>query len=284
MAISALKDAISFLDSNRAGDYYFELGDYYSHTTDTDSAALYFTKAIKRGYPLTWIKSGYPTIYSKIDSAKIQKYILDLKAKIDFDLYDKFVQINALDQAVRDGTLYPINDIFHGTPEQKAFIDTMSIRVDSNTFEFVKQVLEKYKYPIAYNLGFYPSGFMGLLLHITAVDNARSRNLFAILEELNRTCNFPQKSIILFLKDRQKLYNEHNSCCGLFGGINRYSDIVDVNKADSIRLSYNQLRLKEETSRDDTTSIRNRSELRSKGYKPKPYPKKYFCIEKYHFD
>lgn len=284
-AAETLKDGISFLNTEqRSGEFYYLLGEAYSHDNKADSAAIYFTLAIKLGYPLNWVKDGYPDIVQKIDPNKLELYAFDLRKKIDFDLYDRFVQALALDQATRNGTLYPENEIYDGTPEKKAFIDTLTERVDSITSEFVNSILDKYGYPSADELGFYPSGIMGLILHITASDNEMSRKLFIKLSKLNEQCNFPQKSTILFLKDRQKYYKERKDCCGLIGSTERYQSIENINEADSIRFLYNQIRLKEEVSGNDSTSIKNRQQLDARGYKPTPYPKNYFCNEKYHFE
>jgi len=282
MVVSALKDGLTFLDKEQAGDFYYELAGDYVHL-NADSAALYFTKAIERGYPANWIKGSYPDVYKKMDSDKIKQYTIANRSKIDFDVYDKFVKTLAIDQSVRDGTLFPENEIFHGTPEKRAFIDTLSLRVDSATFEFTMWVLNNYGFPSEHELGFYPSGFLGLLLHIAAQDNNHSKAVLQKLDELNAACKFPQKSTILFLKDRQKLYTTGKGYCGV-AGYNRYAAIEDVTKADSIRLANNQVRLQDEVFRSDSISVKNRTMLYNKGYKPKPYPKNYFCLKKYHLD
>ena len=283
--ISILKDAITFLDSDQVDDYYYELGGYYNRLNNNDSARYYFTKAIQSGYAASSIKRSYPAIFKTIDSNIILKYFISQKTKIDFSLYDKFVGALAVDQSVRDGTLFPEEDIFHGAPIKIAFIDTLSRRVDSVNSEFILWFLEKYQFPNEYKLGFYPSGFIALLLHITAYDNKGSRALFSKLEYLNKTCNFPQKSIVLYLKDRQKLYKENKSCCGLTGyDAIRYTSIENVNIADSIRFTYNQIRLKEELTQNDTASKNTLNELIRRGYKPVPYPNNYFCLKKYHFE
>jgi hypothetical protein len=281
MSIEALKDAILYLDNNKRDYYYYELGEYFTHLNETDSVKNYFTKAIMGGYPAALVQLNYPEIYILLDSNIINKFSWQQRKKIDFEVYEKFIRAGTLDQAVRDGSLYSTNDIFYGSREKKAFIDTLSRRVDSSSYDFVNWVLDKYKYPSELSLGFYPAGFMSLILHITALNNSRSDSLLSKLRNLNSTCDFTQKSVILFLEERQKLYNTAKTCCGLVGGINRYKNIEYINKADSIRLLNNRLRIKEELL--EYNSSTDRDEINKKGYDPKPYPPNYFCDNKYKF-
>jgi hypothetical protein len=76
--------------------------------------------------------------------------------------------------------------------------------------------------------------------------------------------------------DRQKYYENKTNISGLCcRKIDRFMVIEDINKADSIRFIYNQIRIKEEALPTDNVPA---------GYKPMPYPKNYFCLKKYHFD
>jgi hypothetical protein len=281
-AVSILKDGLSYLPPDIAGNYYYELASDYTHF-DTDSAITYFTKAITQGYPEEWIKTSYPAIYLKMDSVEIKKYTAENRAKIDFALYNNFVSVLERDQFIRNEDYFPRRYLFDSALTIKKVIDTLYNKVDSSTFEFVKEVLEKYQYPTENKLQFYPSGFMVFLLHLTSVDDERSKYIIKKLDELNETCDLPRKSIILALIDRQKLYATGKSCCGV-AGYNRYASIADLTKVDSIRFSYNQIRLAEELSGSDSTSVKSLRELKSRGYKKRPYPKNYFCNEKYHFN
>ena len=81
MSISVLKDAISFLDADYIGDYYFEIAEEYKSNKDIDSAVAYYTKAIQFGYPASWIMERSPEIYKKMDAKKIKQYTMQLKEK-----------------------------------------------------------------------------------------------------------------------------------------------------------------------------------------------------------
>lgn len=235
-AVSILKDGLSYLPPDIAGNYYYELASDYTHF-DTDSAITYFTKAITQGYPEEWIKTSYPAIYLKMDSVEIKKYTAENRAKIDFALYNNFISVLERDQFIRNKDYFPRRYLFDSALTIKKVIDTLYNKVDSSTFEFVKEVLEKYQYPTENKLQFYPSGFMVFLLHLTAVDDERSKYIIKKLDELNETCDLSRKSIILALIDRQKLYATGKSCCGV-AGYNRYASIADLTKVDSIRFKF----------------------------------------------
>ena len=275
MSISVLKDAVSFLDADNIGDFYFEIAEAFKSNKEIDSSATYYTKAIQFGYPASWIMERSPEIYKKMDSKKIKRYTQQLKEKIDFDLYDKFVQTLAIDQSFRNDILYPLSETSDKTLSayKKEIFDTLFSKIDDNTFEFVKWVLDNYQFPSSYKLGFYPKGFMRLIMHTTDKNNEQGKYLFSKLEGLNKQCNFPEKSKILFLKDRQYLYNNKKSLCGLMGHGSQF-EIEHIDDADSIRFSYNQIRLKEFFANDSLP----------KEYKPIPYPDNYFCLKKYHIE
>jgi len=267
--INTLKDAVSFLDTTQAGEYFPFIATAYASLKQYDSAILYYTRAVEWGYDIDNIRNDMSHVYNLMDTNKLKRINLEQRAKTDFDLYSSFMQQGALDQFVRGDIFFPESGRASIPPCKKSVLDTLITTVDDSTFEFVKYILENYQYPTQHQLGFFPMYFNVFLMHVTAEDNENSRYIFKKLEELNKTCNLPDKSRILFYKERQ-MWEHDKGYCGLWGGLNK---IENINKADSIRFLYNQVRLKEQ--------VAGRKQILPKEYNPTPYPKNYFCLKKY---
>ena len=277
LAVEAFKDAMSFIkDSGKIGGYYSELGDIYLSFNDTSSAIENFSKGIKMGSleNLDYVKQNNPDIFKKMDTNKLKKYDLEYKKKIDFNLYNKYISAYTLDQSVRDGTIFP--EFVTGISDslKDIFINIACNRVDSINYSFLMDVLHQYGIPW-YNKVNFGFNYVLFALHITAEDDEHSRLLLQYLRDLNNSCDYILKSQILFFMERQKFFHNQKTRAGLLGRKNKYIAIEDIHKADSIRFSYNQIRIKEEASPRDSIP---------KEYKPIPYPKNYFCLKKYHFD
>jgi tetratricopeptide (TPR) repeat protein len=272
-SISALKDAISFLDDDSKGTYYYLVANAYAYYGETDSAIGFYNKAILAGgYELELIKDQYPHVYSKLDTNKLRAAIRKQAAKIDFETYNRYHQTIAIDQSFRN-FFYRSSE--YANPEKKNLIDSMYYRVDSNTFEFIKFVFARYGYPTFSKLGFAPYAFTAMLLHATAHSNEWGEFIFQKLDSLNRVCKFPDKSQILFFKDRQQLIRTGKAKYGLLGDKGRYLSIAEIDKVDSIRFKHNLLRVKEENAEVNQLPA---------NYKPIPYPPNYFCLKKYHLN
>jgi hypothetical protein len=157
----------------------------------------------------------------------------------------------------------------------KTLVNKVFYRADSTSFELIRFVLDKYGYPTYKKLGFPTSDLHVLIMHTTTYDNAWSNYILNKLEQLNATCDYPEKSQLLFLIDRQRIRQGKKSLAGLSGGSRRYFTIEDIKKVDSIRFSYNLLRLKDENYPGDSLPD---------NYQPQPYPANYFCGKKYRID
>jgi tetratricopeptide (TPR) repeat protein len=274
--VNVLKDAISFLGPEQKGEYYWQVAESYNSLKLYDSSVAWYKKAIEWGYDIESLKSHAWETYIRMDTNEVKAITFAHRKKIDFGLYERFIRQNTLDQAVRGDDLYSENDVDTSAPLcKRAFIDSMYSKVDRSTYHFLMWVFNNYRFPTFHQLGFYPVGISAFILHVTAYRNTHATAILNKLEELSRTCDY-QKSDVLFLKDRQKYYNDRKSYCGLIGSGQRYLKIEDISKADSIRFEYNLVRLKEEAAMWS-------GEL-PKEYKPRPYPEHYFCLKKYQIE
>ena len=281
MSISATRDAFSFLGPDLRPQFFDLLGGAYAYYKQFDSATKYYTIAVMQGgYDINIVKEKYPEVYQKMDTNKIKKVLTKTKEKIDLDLYSKFATTFAIDQSIRGGAVFP-ESYWQGKNTPLCLtnlIDSVSHNVDSVSFEFVKWVLDTYKFPDYNKLGFMPEGFVAMILHVTAYQNEKwDKYIYDKLTELHTSCNYVYKSQILFLKEREKLFNNLKTQVGGIGGKDRYANILYVNKADSIRLEYNMLRIKDEAKGFPGNTIPD-------GYKPIAYPKNFFCLKKYHLE
>ena len=313
MALNTFKDAISFIqDSNQIGDYYSQLAELFLYYKETDSAIVYFTKGIKYGSSIVdydFIKTDYDyrEIYAKIDTNLLKEYDLKFKSYIDTNLYHRYLEARDLDQSIRveNDREYILNKIISmknnlNNKQSKRVVNngnemyniiTMDVGeidnhkellvdipdsikqiaidkvfnfVDSVNFIFINDIFQRYGFPHKFKNGFGIK-YVIFALHIIPYDS------------LNKTCDFPEKSAILVFMEKKKYCLEQKSLCGKWGGsMNKiYMEIEDINKADSIRFLYNDIRIKEEALPSSTIP---------KEYKSLPYPKNYFCLKKYHFD
>ncbi len=275
-SIEILKDAISFLGPSRQGEYYWEVAQSYSKLKQYDSSAAWYEKAIEWGYDIESLKWYSPEVYRRMDTNRIKAITAEHRKKIDPVLYQRFEAQFQMDQVVRSGEFYTIDekgDTLKGV-KRKSLIDSIFQKVDDSTFRFLKWVFRKYEFPTFHELGFFPMGIMPMILHVTDYRNENATYIFNKLREFSNKCEF-QRSSLLFLMDRQKYNNDKKSYCGLIGAGQRFLNIEDISKADSIRFAYNQLRLKEEAAYWD-----GKLKL-PPDYKPRPYPKNYFCLKKY---
>lgn len=275
--IEIFKDALTFLDTNRRGEYYWELGKWYMSIKQYDSSVAWYEKAIEWGYDLDFVKAYLPEVYTRMDTNRMNAVFFEHRKRTNFTLYERFVAQLTIDQSVRNNLLFS-NDKYRDTTTpacERAFADTMFQRVDDSTFRFLKWVFENYGFPTFRQLGFHPGGIMAMIMHVTGYKNEQAAYLFNKLDELSNQCQL-QKSSILVIRERQKYANEKKSCCGLYGPGQRYLAIEDPSKTDSIRFAYNQLRLKDEASYWNGKL--------PPGYKPRPYPKNYFCLKKYNIE
>ena len=273
MAISAMKDALSYLDDSaifNIGEYYAELGEDYMAEKNYDSAVAYYMKAVEWGGENKASLKEKPELYSHLDTNLLNKYDEIQRRKIDFALYDQFAEVKAIDQSVRNGIFFPISGVKNKPACWEQIEDTLSLEADAHDFKFVRSFIETYgRLPSPYKLGFNPSFFV-YLLHITANDNENSKYLFELLNTMNESCTFPCKSLLIFMIDRQQYGKSRKTFCGTFGP-DRFRTIEDVSKADSIRFRYNLLRIKEDATPAEIPP----------GYKPSAYPSNYFCLKKY---
>ncbi|MBS1584823.1 MAG: hypothetical protein JSS82_04695 [Bacteroidetes bacterium] len=276
-SVDILKDAISFLEPDQKGEYYWEIASSYKRLKQYDSSAAWYQKAIDWGYDLSSLIWNAPEVYNRMDTNKLNTIAREHGRKADPVLYRQFMNQLKMDQVVRSGEIAtaPENGdepmVIHNDSIKQRLIE----KVDDSTARFVKWVLDKYGFPTYRQLNFYPRGFWVEILHVTAHRNANAARVLTKLTALSDECRF-RKSQVLFLKDRQKYYNDKKSYCGLTGPGDRYLYIEDISKADSIRLANNHVRLKEEA-----TSWNGKL---PPGYKPRPYPKNYFCLKKYNID
>lgn len=276
-SVDILMDAISFLEPDQKGEYYWEVAESYSHLKQYDSSAAWYEKAIEWGYDLSSLIANAPAVYKRLDTARLNAIAYAHGRQADPALYRQFQYQIEMDQVVRDGEISTVPEhgekfrVIHNDSIKKRLID----KVDDSTARFVQWVLDKYGFPTYRQLNFYPHGLWVEILHVTAHRNASATHVLNRLTDLSNKCKF-RKSQVLFLKDRQKYLNEKKSYCGLVGAGDRYLYIEDVSKADSIRVVYNQLRLNEE-------AVSWNGKL-PPGYKPRPYPKNYFCLKKYNID
>ncbi len=269
--ITTLKDAVSFLEPEKAADYYWILAQRFKKMKQYDSSIVWYEKAIESGHEVESIKRTENEIYRRMDTNKINKIILEQRKKINFDLYNMFVSQHAIDQAIRNEDLFPIDD----ASMRECIIHVLSSAyktIDDSTFRFLKNVFENYGFPTFHKLGFFPAAINIMILHVTAYKNENATYVLQKLEEFNKYCDY-NKFDILMLKDRQMYINEKKNTAGLFGSGERYLYIKDVGKVDSIRFEYNCVRLKDEA---DTWGGKLPD-----NYKPRPYPINYFCLEKY---
>jgi hypothetical protein len=212
-----------------------------------------------------------------MDTNRLISIAMEHGRKVDPALYQQFTNQMKMDQIVRSGEIStaPENgdkpEIIHNDSIKGRLVE----KVDDSTARFVKWVLDKYGFPTYRQLNFYPRGFWVEILHVTAHRNANATYVLNRLAELSNKCSF-RKSQVLFLKDRQKYYHDRKSYCGLIGAGDRYLYIDDISKADSIRFANNFLRLKEEAA--------SWNGKLPPGYKPRPYPKNYFCLKKYNIE
>ena len=280
MAISAMVDALSYLDKAARPAYYGELGELFAFYKIPDSAVKYYTLAIKEGgYDIEAVKENYPELYGRLAKQKLKN--LKLREEPNLFFYRKFTSALAVDQIIRSdealaSAVYDKKDSF--TAIRKEIYDRLVYDVDSTTFTFVKWVLDTIGFPSYTKLGFVPEGFVAELLHITAYGKSDWDNyLYPKLTALNALGDYALKSQILFFKDRQSTYNGRKTLTGAFGERNRYGDIVNIKAADSIRFQYNLLRIKDEAPSYPSSTV-------PAAYSAGRYPNNYFCLKKYGLD
>lgn len=273
-SIKILKDALTFLSPERRGDYYWEVAQSYYLLKQYDSAAKWYGEAAVWGYDIDYLKLYAPEVYKRIDTNKVDMALEKNRGKVDPELYKMFATQLEMDQGVRTGKVFSVPGSgdslipVHDTSIAKRIMQ----KVDDSTFRFLKWVFQKYGFPTYHQLGFYPRGMSAMILHVTASRPEQATCIINKLKEFSDQCKY-QRSSLLFLMDRRKYYYDKKSYCGLIGAGQRYLYIEDIGKADSIRFAYNQVRLKEEAASWG-------GEL-PPGYKPRPYPKNYFCLKKY---
>ncbi len=275
MQLAALKDGISFLEPQQAADYFFELAELYDNRDMSDSAVRYYALAMEHGYDINAIRN-IAVVKRGIDKAQIARYDAANRAKIDFRVYEQFISAAAIDQSVRNGTLIPEEQFTGpGAPmDTRLRNDTLFQRADANGYKFVKWVFENHGYPDPYKLGFTPPAFDKILLHITARQNKMAEYVFTKMEEMAAKCEYPTWSAILFMRDRSQYYNGGTSNSGVWRP-DEIGKITNLQRADSLRMAYNHLRLKEGVPKDIVLPVT---------YKPAPYPPGYFCLKKYHIE
>jgi tetratricopeptide (TPR) repeat protein len=274
-SIVILKDAISFLDYERGGEYYWEVAHRYCLIRRFDSAAEWYSKAIEWGYSSQKVERDAAEAFEKLDLNRIYQLEQRHRRNIDFFTYEEFVKQNALDQAVRGDVMYSWDDSALKSREVLSFVDSMIERVDDRTFSFIKMIFDKYSFPTYRELGFTPVGISSMILHLTARNDSNARYVFKELDKFSRACEY-LKSDLMLLLDRQKYIATKRTYCGLFGSGERYLSVVDVQKVDSMRFEYNRVRLLDEASANGMKLPVN--------YVARHYPKNYFCMKKYEVD
>ncbi|MBL7692075.1 MAG: hypothetical protein JNM41_10810 [Flavipsychrobacter sp.] len=274
-SIVILKDALSFLDYERGGEYYWEVAHRYYLIRRFDSAAEWYSKAIEWGYSSQKVKRDAVEAFGKLDLNRIDQLELRHRRNIDFFIYEEFVKQNSLDQVVRGDVMYSWDDSALKRREVLAFVDSMIERVDNRTFSFIKMIFDKYSFPTYRELGFTPVGISSMILHLTARNDSKAIYIFKELDKFSRSCEYLKSDLILLL-DRQKYTTSKQTLCGLFGSGERYLSVANVHNVDSVRFEYNRVRLLDEASVNGLKLPVN--------YVARQYPKNYFCMKKYEVD
>jgi len=264
-----MNDAISFLPKEQRGAFYRKIGSHYNSSKNYDSAAIYYTKAVECGYDLDVIVRTEPQSYMRMDTSRMKKLAETYRQRIDIELYNAYIGQITLDQAVRNNSLLPDSNE-DTTYCRQRLLTSIEQNIDKGTFHFLKWVFDNYQYPTFEQVGF-DMNLWAMVLHVTAYENHDADYVLKKLTELNKSGSFPERSQILFLKDRQEYQNHRTSEAGAF--CQYYNSIRYGNKADSIRYEYNLVSLKDEANK-------YRKALPA-GYSPQPYPQNYFCLKKY---
>lgn len=274
-AIATYKDAFSFLDPGKAdGETYGNIAIVYESLKNYDSALVYAVKAVNLGGD-TYLQSFAPGLYARIPADARQGI------EIDWELYEFKKNLHYLDQLIRDDESYiyqsnwlPDSLAKYKEPVTRALVNL----VDSIDYLSTMKMFEKYSWPSYEKVGFAGAANFRAFMHIVRYP-VMGKILLDKIKEFQAQGAPISKKHILFLEDN-RLYHEDmqrdpykkgKTWAGMCG-VDRYNRMMDINKADSIRFAYNHVRLQEDVFKPDTLPA---------AYKPTPYPKNYFCLEKY---
>lgn len=272
MALSAYKDALSYRDSDIISErHYVTVARMHYNLEQFDSSLLFFSKALQRGYDTAQIKIYYSQV-TQLKEWNTIKLLQKIPPNFNWNVYNNCIVQVALDQSIRGKLLYPS---FWATGELKKYESKLTLilgtRIDSTSNDLLTSLLNKYGFPTYEKLGFTNSFYFNLLASHTS---DYKKNIIDKLKDLNKSCEYPYKSDILYYMDRNTSIRGY-TLAGLYG-LDRFIRLPNINIVDSIRFEYNQLRIKEDAYKN--------GDIVPDNYSPLKYPANYFCSDKYKFD
>lgn len=280
-ALGAFKDALNFMEpSQESHEIYQYIAWDYNELKNYDSGAVYAAKAIALGIRASNFKEKTPELYARIPAPAKKEWPEGVD--VDWMLYNKVQGIHKTDQLMRNSydTYFDAQWLPDSLHQYKKPVEhALAALLDSVSYLHTMAVLEIYKgIPTFKKVGFPYALNNYVIIHVVRYP-VMGKHLLDKLKQLNSNCEPISKRDILFFEDVRKTSLEYDyatqkagkSFAGLYG-YDRYNNIEDLKKVDSIRFAHNLYRLQEDVIAPDTLP---------KGYVPAPYPKNYFCLEKY---
>lgn len=265
IALELYKKALTFLPNS--AKYYihdFNLSLFYLKNGNIDSSAIYLTKAIKGGYPKTYLEFDI-----RIDSLQkthfwndISKSYRTINENFNWVLYEKINGLKAIDQSLR--TSNGIGSIA---------IDSLSqinlyFKIDSIVFNQVIELINQYGYPNQFTHGF-SENYLLYFLHSSMYSEEKFQLILKHMRKQYNLCQCHKGDIAMINDRRLDWYYKKKQIAGTWNFPEKFNPISDLTKVDSIRFEYNLLNLY------DWGRLSGRPT--PEGYFKKEYPNNYFC-------
>ncbi|HYD20198.1 MAG TPA: tetratricopeptide repeat protein [Flavipsychrobacter sp.] len=276
-AIEVFKDALNFMEeSNDDVEIFQGLARCYDTLANYDSSVVYAMKAIDKGLGAGYFYSYTPKTFEFLPNDERLLWPRPGQ-EVNWGLFKLTQQMFGADQYFRTTENFESQWLPDSLEQYKMpIILSLFHLADSNNYVLQMKIFRKFGWPSYNKVGFFNAMDVRGLMHNVRYPGF-GRHLLDTLYVFGRNCEGIRTSKVLKLEDNRIFHGgdlvkgSGKNLIG-FSGADRYNRIYNLKNADSIRLAYNMLRLKEDVPPGETLP---------KDYKPIPYPKNYFCLKKY---
>ena len=265
-ALFYYQQAFAFLPAESINyRHHVNLARYFGKANQTDSAATHLIRAIQMGYSKEYMNYN-ANLKFLADSTIYKEAILQAHhltdATFNWEYYNAFQQLYGIDQIIR--TQRSFNVLGR---------DSVFYMVDSITFDKAMRLVKQYGYPQQSKHGFTDDVLSLILLHASVYGEKQYDQIVELMNENMDNC-LCLKGNLAVLKDRRlDWYYREKQLAGTWNYPGEFNPIEDLDMVDSIRFSHNLLNLAEFAKKSNRTL--------PKKYQPTPYPKNYFCQNKW---
>jgi len=263
-ALSAMEEAIRFGKNNTSRLDYITLSILHSKNNNLEETYQSILKGIEKGITMKDLNKEYflkvkerlGNIYWEKIMKKYEKHHLIYLSSLNLEYRLAIEWLKGSDQRIRAN---------EKTMESLEFVDSMN-------FSELVELIDEYGFPTTSEHGFDWQKIDAFMLHYSLKSSLTLSEVLKILEEAASKCQC-DKGFIPVITDRYKRRVDQSN--QVYGVWNLWTDrgifgtIENISTVDKRRMKYNLLRLSEQSKLEKRKL--------PDGYKPKDYPKNYFC-------